>query len=187
MGHTSATSAQFLQMFVGIGHALFLFRRCAFRTPPRDLHSFYNNLCVSEVAPTWDFIILNKGRMTPPWRKKAKGSQAQGRVQNFNPIFVPSRARVKSLSPNWTTNLHQSDSDRCRSKYDLEIVMITMENVQFDAIQFLAQPKTTERCIEIRLAPRPTRDENRIKILNPMLGMTPLGILSPWRFHPTLI
>ena len=49
--------------------------------------------------------------MTPPWRKEAKGSQAQRRVQNFNLIFVPSRARVKSLSPNSTTNLHQSDSD----------------------------------------------------------------------------
>ena len=91
--HTSARSAQFLQMLVGIGHWLFLFRRCAARTPPRDLHSFYHNLCVSEVRPTWDFIILNKGLMTPPWRKKAKGSHAQHRVQNFNPIFVPSRAR----------------------------------------------------------------------------------------------
>ena len=140
MRHTSARSAQFLQMFMSIGCGLFLFRRCAFRTPPRDLHSNYYNLCVSEVRPTWDFIILNKGRMTPPWRKKAKGSQAQRRVQNFNPIFVPSRARVKSLNPNWTTNLHQSDSDRCRSKYDLEIFMFTAENVEFDAIQFLARP-----------------------------------------------
>ena len=140
MRHTSARSAQFVCVFVGIERGSFLFRRCVFRTPPRDLHSNYYNLCVSEVRPTWDFVILNKGRTTPPWRKKAKGSQAQRRVQNFNPIFVPSRARVKSLSPNWTTNLHQSDSDRCRSKYDLEIVMITMENVQFDAIQFLARP-----------------------------------------------
>ena len=74
----------------------------------------------------------------------------------FNPIFVPSRARVKSLSPNWTTNLHQSDSDRCRSKYDLEILKFTTENVQFDAIQFLAHPRNTESCIEIRLAPQTT-------------------------------
>ena len=92
-------------------------------TPPRDLHSFYeclwasnmfsfnfggalfahlrafctvntNAICVSEVRPTWDFIILNKGRMTPPWREKAKRSQGERRVQNFNPIFVPSRARL---------------------------------------------------------------------------------------------
>ena len=140
MRHTSARSAQFLRVLVGIERDSLLFRRCVFRTPPRDLHSNYHNLYVSEVRPTWDFIILNKGRMTPPWRKKAKGSQAQCRVQNFNQIFVPSRARVKSFSPNWTTNLHQSDSDRCRSKYDLEIVMFTTENKEFDAIQFLAQP-----------------------------------------------
>ena len=36
---------------------------------------------------TWDFIILNKGLMRPPRRKKAKGSHAQHRVQNFSPIF----------------------------------------------------------------------------------------------------
>ena len=156
--------------------------------------------------------------MTPPWRKKAKRSQAQRRVQNFNPISVPSRRRakrseakrsdakrseakrseakrsdatrsearrreakrnetkrseatrseatrrdlvsrakkkyiitihiltivrtnagsecfsVKSRSPNLTTNLHQSDSDRCRSKYGLKIVMFTKETVKFHAI-----------------------------------------------------
>ena len=32
-----------------------------------------------------------------------------------------------------------------------------------------------------------TRDGNRIKILNPTLALTPLGLLSPWRCHPTLI
>ena len=73
--HTSARSAQFLQVFLCVGHVFFQFRRCAFRTPPRDLHSFYNNICVSEVCPTRDFIILNKGRMTPPWRERAKRSQ----------------------------------------------------------------------------------------------------------------
>ena len=91
--HTSARSAQFLPMFKSIRHGLFLFRRCVFRTPPGDLHSFYNYLCVSEVRETWDFIILNKGPMTPPWRKKAQGSHAQHRVQNFSPILFPSRAR----------------------------------------------------------------------------------------------
>ena len=91
--HTSARSAQFLQMFMSIGHGHFLFRRCALSAPPRDLHSFYNYLCVSEVRETWDFIILNKGPMTPPWRKKAQGRHAQHRVQNFSPILFPSRAR----------------------------------------------------------------------------------------------
>ena len=95
--HTSARSAQFLQMFKSIRHGLFLFRRCVFRTPPCDLHSFYNYLCVSEVRETWDFIILNKGPMTPPWRKKAQGSHAQHRVQNFSPILFPSRARGQVL------------------------------------------------------------------------------------------
>ena len=32
-----------------------------------------------------------------------------------------------------------------------------------------------------------TRDKNRTKILNPMLGMTPLGLLPPWRSHETFI
>ena len=123
MRHTSARSAQFLRVFVGIGLVFFEFRRCVFRTPPRVLHSKYqcdlrfgmfsfnfggalfahlrafctvntNAICVSEMRPTWDFIILNKGRMTPPWREKAKRSQGQRRVQNFNPICVPSRARL---------------------------------------------------------------------------------------------
>ena len=39
---------------------------------------------------TWDFIILNKGLMRPPRRKKAKGSHARHQVQNLSPIFVPS-------------------------------------------------------------------------------------------------
>ena len=30
-----------------------------------------------------------------------------------------------------------------------------------------------------------TRDKNRIKILNPMLGMIPLSLLSQWRSHET--
>ena len=99
--HTSARSAQFLQVFLCVGHVFFQFRRCAFRTPPCDLHSFYNNICVSEVCPTRDFIILNKGRMTPPWRERAKRSQGHAgfrilirflsRVgQNFK---VPGRAK----------------------------------------------------------------------------------------------
>ena len=54
-----------------------------------------------------------------------------------------------ALQP-WTT------TDRYRSKYDLEIVMFTTENVEFDAIQFLAHPRTTDRCIEIQLAPQTT-------------------------------
>ena len=66
-------------------------------TPPRDLHSIYNYICVSEVRETWDFIILNKGPITPPWRKKAQGSHAQHRVQNFSPILFPSRARGQVL------------------------------------------------------------------------------------------
>ena len=37
------------------------------------------------------------------------------------------------------------------------------------------------------LTEKPTRDGNRIKILNPTLALTPLGLLSPWRCHPTLI
>ena len=72
-------------------------------TPPRDLHSFSKCFCasgmfsfnfggaffahlrtictvftttyVSEVCETRDFIILNKGPMTPPWRERAKRSQ----------------------------------------------------------------------------------------------------------------
>ena len=35
------------------------------------------------------FIILNKGRMTSPWRKEAEGSQAQSRAHIFNPTFRP--------------------------------------------------------------------------------------------------
>ena len=97
--HTSARSAQFLQVFLCVGHVFFQFRRCAFRTPPRDLHSFYNNICVSEVCPTRDFIILNKGRMTPPWREKAKRSQGQRRIQNFDPIPVPSRFLSQIIQP----------------------------------------------------------------------------------------
>ena len=73
--HTSARSAQFLQVFLCVGHVFFQFWRCVFPTPPCDLHSFYNNICVSEVCPTRDFIILNKGLMTPPWRERAKRSQ----------------------------------------------------------------------------------------------------------------
>jgi hypothetical protein len=46
---------------------------------------------------------------------------------------------IKSLSPNSTTNLHQSESDRCRSKYDLRIVMFTTEKAKCDARQFLAR------------------------------------------------
>ena len=89
-------------------------------TPPRDLHSFYKCLWPSDmfcfsfggalfghlraICPvftttyavrrcggTWDFIILNKGLMTPPWRERAKRSQDQRRSQNFNPISVPNR------------------------------------------------------------------------------------------------
>jgi len=73
--HTSARSAQFLQVFLCVGHVFFQFWRCVFRTPPCDLHSFYNNICVSEVRETRDFIILNKGLMTPPWRERTKRSQ----------------------------------------------------------------------------------------------------------------
>ena len=97
--HTSARSAQFLQVFLCVGHVFFQFWRCVFRTPPCDLHSFYNNICVSEVCPTRDFIILNKGRMTPPWREKAKRSQGQRRIQNFDPIPVPSRFLSQIIQP----------------------------------------------------------------------------------------
>ena len=97
-------------------------------TPPRDLHSFYKCLWASDMfsfnfggalfahlraictvftttyafrrcGETWDFIILNKGRMTPPWREKAKRSQGQRRIQNFNPISVPSRFLNKITQP----------------------------------------------------------------------------------------
>ena len=97
--HTSARSAQFLQVFLCVGHVFFQFRMCVFRTPPCDLHSFYNNICVSEVCPTRDFIILNKGRMTPPWRERAKRSQDQRRSQNFDPISVPSRFLSQIIQP----------------------------------------------------------------------------------------
>ena len=50
----------------------------------------------------------------------------------------------KSLSPNWTTNPHQSDSDRCRSKYDSKITMFTSENVHCDAIQLFCTSKNPE-------------------------------------------
>ena len=83
-----------------------------------------------------DFIILNKGPMPPPWRKKAQGSHAQRWVQNFNPILFPTpglRILIR-LSQNLTTNLHQSDSDRCRSKYGLKISTFIMENVYFHVI-----------------------------------------------------
>ena len=42
-------------------------------------------------------------------------------------------------------------TDRCRSKYDLKIITFTTENVQFDAVEFLARPRTADCCIEIRL------------------------------------
>jgi hypothetical protein len=97
-------------------------------TPPRDLHSFYKCLWASDMfsfnfggaffahlraictvftttyafrrcGETWDFIILNKGRMTPPWREKAKRSQGQRRIQNFNPISVPSQFLSQITQP----------------------------------------------------------------------------------------
>ena len=97
-------------------------------TPPRDLHSFYKCLWAWDMfsfnfggaffahlraictvftttyafrrcGETWDFIILNKGRMTPPWREKAKRSQGQRRIQNFNPISVPSRFLSQIIQP----------------------------------------------------------------------------------------
>ena len=97
-------------------------------TPPRDLHSFYKCFCASGMfsfnfggaffahlraictvftttyafrrcGETWDFIILNKGRMTPPWREKAKRSQGQRRIQNFNPISVPSQFLSQITQP----------------------------------------------------------------------------------------
>jgi hypothetical protein len=40
------------------------------------------------------------------------------------------------LSQNLTTNLHQSDSDRCRSKYDLKILTFMMEYVYFHVQSF---------------------------------------------------
>ena len=106
-------------------------------TPPRDLHNNYHNLCVSEVRPTWDFIILNKGRMTPPWRKKAKGSQAQRRVRfssrvgrgakqlsmQRSVVFGCAKNCIASNSTFSVVNmnisksyldLHQSESDWCR-------------------------------------------------------------------------
>ena len=66
--------------------------------------------------------------MTPPWREKAKRSQGQRRMQNFNPIPVPNR--FLSQITQQPTNPHQSDSDRCMSKYDSKIVIHTTENAE---------------------------------------------------------
>ena len=55
--------------------------------PPCVLHIIYNNLCDSEVRPTRDFIILNRGRTKPPRNGRAVPGQW---AQNFSPISVPS-------------------------------------------------------------------------------------------------
>ena len=47
---------------------------------------FMGALAIRRPAPTWDFIIINKGLIEPPRRKEARPAV----FQNFNPICVPS-------------------------------------------------------------------------------------------------
>ena len=75
---------------------------------------------------------------------QAEESGSMSSVQEFCTNADSECFSDKSLSPNWTTNPHQSDSDRCRSKYDLKITMFTSENVQWDAIQFFCTSKNPE-------------------------------------------